>query len=274
MGEMKDITIIQCGHDKSGTYLLYRLLSGILRQNNLYCSFMASSGLGFIIDRCFPENKRYDEVNEVDYIRKGNGGWGVNFPSPDCRHVPVDLDLILQYSSFCYTHESPATIDALRDKFSHRIYLMRDGRDVVNSYIHFLTNDISLNLCPEYKISNPLHLYDNLSYFEKLVRDWHEHILSYDEYKEDYCMLKFEDLLEDREKVIKTLSCYLDLPVNATELAGSTTFKAMKKKAPLHLRRGLQGDWSTYFTDKHKEIFKSVAGDSLIQQGYEKSNQW
>lgn len=274
MTEIKDIKIIQCGHDKSGTYLLYRLLSGILRQNNLYRSFLSSSGIGYIIDRLLSDNKRYPEVNEVDYIRQDNGTWGFNFPSPTCRHVPIDIDLVLQYSALCYTHEKPAAVAVLRDKFTHRVYILRDGRDVVNSFIHFLIDDISLKLCPEYTIRDPRRLYDNLDYFKNLVQRWQEHVLSYEKHKDDFFLVTFEALLEDREKVLADLGLYLGLAVNPAELAASTSFEAMRETAPRHLRKGGRGNWKSFFTDKHKEVFKQVAGDCLVRQGYESSNDW
>jgi hypothetical protein len=272
--EMKNIKILQCGHDKSGTYLLYRILSGILRQNNLYCSFLASSGIGFIIDRLLPNHKRYPEVNEVDYIRQENGTWGFNFTSPVCRHVPMDIDMVLQYSTLCYTHEKPATTADFGDKFTHRVYILRDGRDVINSLIHFLTDEISLKLCPEYTIQDPRQLYDNLDYFKNLVRRWQEHVLSYQKYKNDFFLVTFEDLLEDREKVLAELGHYLGLSVNSVELTGSTSFAAMRKTAPQHLRKGIRGNWKSFFTDQHKELFKQVAGDCLVRLGYESSNDW
>lgn len=274
MTERRSVKILQCGHDKSGTYLLYRILSGILRQNNLYRSFLASSGIGFIIDHLLCDNKRYPEVNEVDYIRQDNGAWGFNFASPVCRHVPVDIDLVLHYSTLCYTHEKPEITADLGDKFSHRVYILRDGRDVINSLIHFLTDEISLKLCPEYTIRVPRQLYNNLDYFKNLVQRWREHVLSYEKHKNDFFLLTFEDLLEDRERVLTGLGHYLGLSVNSVELADSTSFETMRKTAPQHLRKGIRGNWKSFFTDKHKEIFKQVAGDCLIRLGYESSNDW
>jgi hypothetical protein len=274
MTAIKNIKILQCGHDKSGTYLLYQILSGMLRQNNLYRSFLTSSGLGHIIDLLLPDNKRYPEVNQVDYIRQDNGNWGINFPSPTCRHVPIDIELLLQYSTLCYTHEKPAVTTSLHDRFTHRIYMMRDGRDVVNSLIHFLTNDISLKLCPEYTIRDPRELYKNLDYFKNLVQLWQEHISSYQQYKNDFYLIKYEDILDNKEKILSELGNYLDLTVNQTEVLNNTEFAIMQNSAPDHLRRGGQGEWKSFFTNAHKTIFKQVAGNCLIQQGYELSEDW
>jgi hypothetical protein len=39
-------------------------------------------------------------------------------------------------------------------------------------------------------------------------------------------------------------------------------------------RKGQPGSWQEYFTAKNKEIFKQIAGDLLIQMGYEKDLSW
>ena len=39
-------------------------------------------------------------------------------------------------------------------------------------------------------------------------------------------------------------------------------------------RSGKTGEWKKHFTGEHKKIFKEVAGDLLIQLGYEKDNDW
>lgn len=39
-------------------------------------------------------------------------------------------------------------------------------------------------------------------------------------------------------------------------------------------RQGTPGTWQTYFTPTHKRLFKDVAGDLLIQMGYEASYDW
>jgi len=271
---MNTVRLLQCGHDKSGTYLLFRILSQILSQNNLYRSFVASSGIGRIIDSHFSENKRFPEVNQLDYIRKQDGQWGLNFPSPTCRHIPVDLDLVLETGTLIYTHEPTTLLEPIRQRFTHRIYLLRDGRDVVNSLIHFLTNDISLKLCPEYTIRNPAALYRDLSYFRRLVCRWEEHVRSFTVSSSDYMLVKFEEILEDRTTVITALCKHLGLDADLSEIAEHTSLASMKNTAPKHVRKGRIGDWNHYFSARHKKIFKEVAGDLLIAFRYEDDYDW
>ena len=39
-------------------------------------------------------------------------------------------------------------------------------------------------------------------------------------------------------------------------------------------RSGKTGEWKKYFNDEHKNLFKDVAGDLLVQLGYEKDDNW
>ena len=39
-------------------------------------------------------------------------------------------------------------------------------------------------------------------------------------------------------------------------------------------RSGKTGEWKQYFTNEHKKVFKAIAGDLLVQLGYEKNYDW
>jgi hypothetical protein len=39
-------------------------------------------------------------------------------------------------------------------------------------------------------------------------------------------------------------------------------------------RKGKPGGWQEHFTVKNKQVFKEIAGDLLIQMGYEKDLDW
>jgi Sulfotransferase domain len=41
-----------------------------------------------------------------------------------------------------------------------------------------------------------------------------------------------------------------------------------------HERKGIEGDWKNYFTDRIARLFKQRYGDLLIQTGYEKNHSW
>ena len=41
-----------------------------------------------------------------------------------------------------------------------------------------------------------------------------------------------------------------------------------------HFRKGVVGDWKNYLNESHKSSFKEVAGDKLIEFGYEEDLNW
>ena len=265
---------LQCGHDKSGTYLLYKILSLAQKQTRHYKSFMQRSGVGTIIDTHLSRTKRYPEVNEVDHIRRTGDTWTLNFPSPICRHIPLDINLLINTSSLVYTHEKPSRLQPFRDRFTHRYYLIRDGRDVINSLMHFLTDDISRQLVPEYKISDPQVLYNDLEYFSRLVTKWAEHVSDYLQHAEDYILIHFEQLSKNPLVVLDQIKSETGLDFDFGRITEETSFGHMKQTAPAHLRKGRAGDWRNYFSARHKEIFKAIAGHMLTHFEYEPTMEW
>ena len=90
--------------------------------------------------------------------------------------------------------------------------------------------------------------------------------------------IRFEDLINDRDV---TLNAMLD-EVEKTgyriptprEKALSVLVKAIQPTKSHTFRAGRTGGWKEHFTDEHKWLFKDVAGDLLVQLGYEKNNDW
>jgi hypothetical protein len=55
----------------------------------------------------------------------------------------------------------------------------------------------------------------------------------------------------------------LEILIDAIQPQKSHTFRA-----------GKTGGWKEHFTPEHKALFKEVAGDLLVQLGYEQDNDW
>jgi hypothetical protein len=41
-----------------------------------------------------------------------------------------------------------------------------------------------------------------------------------------------------------------------------------------HFRKGITGDWQNYFNKAHRQRFKELAGDWLVEMGYETGLDW
>ena len=46
------------------------------------------------------------------------------------------------------------------------------------------------------------------------------------------------------------------------------------QEAASFFRTGIAGDWQNVFTEQERRDFKAVAGDLLIELGYERDNDW
>lgn len=91
--------------------------------------------------------------------------------------------------------------------------------------------------------------------------------------------IRFEDLIgpdgggnqQAQDRTIQQIAKHIGLKLSREQLehvkkqlfGGTGTF-----------RKGVIGQWKRYFTDEHKKVFKEVAGQLLIDLGYEKDMEW
>lgn len=65
---------------------------------------------------------------------------------------------------------------------------------------------------------------------------------------------------------------YLD--VNLSEEQIIKVAKEIFFQRSTTFRKGQIGDWQNHFKDEHKQAFKEVAGETLINLGYENGYDW
>jgi len=93
------------------------------------------------------------------------------------------------------------------------------------------------------------------------------------------CTVHFEDLVGSKgsgddvkqEKSIRKIGLYLGI------LLDEERMENIKRKTfgESHtFRRGQIGSWKEEFALSHREAFKALAGDLLIQMGYEEDSDW
>ncbi|MGC9328611.1 MAG: sulfotransferase domain-containing protein, partial [Candidatus Hinthialibacter sp.] len=82
----------------------------------------------------------------------------------------------------------------------------------------------------------------------------------------------FVDLMKHLEIGVsrETLREVLDR-IQFQKIAGR---KAGKEDIHHHYRKGVANDWKNHLTDRHIDLFKSMAGDLLIDLGYEQDHNW
>lgn len=266
--------VLQCGYSKSGNYLLHRVLSSILERHGCFRSFVEASGVGAAIDALCPDTRRMPDARRVDNFKLVDGRWHVQFPDLRCRFLPLDFELALGHSTLVWSHDRPDHLAPWEDRFSHRIYVLRDGRDVVNSMLHYLVTPAILALYPDHRFETLDQIYADLEFFAGKVEAWRDHARALGDRAGRWHVVRYEALVERREQEIAALAAHLGLPLDAAPLAASTDFARMRTAAPRHLREGRRGDWQRHFGSRHREVFKRIAGAELIAFGYADSLDW
>jgi hypothetical protein len=97
--------------------------------------------------------------------------------------------------------------------------------------------------------------------------------------------VKFEDLVGERgggseEKrlyIIEQILDYLEIDLSNEQIKSRFASSALNPEESHTFKKGSQGNiggWKTVFKESHKEKFKIVAGDLLIELGYEQDLNW
>lgn len=185
-----------------------------------------------------------------------------------------------------YVEATPENVSFLcrPDRVNYFIY--RDPRDMLVSQVFFATDMHEEHGMHEYYKSLP-------DFGERLkvaitgmdqdglrmvsVRQRYEGVFEWLEQKHILC-LRFEDLIDNRDA---TLNAMLD-EVERTghkipaprEKALPVLVEAIQPHKSRTFRSGKTGGWREHFTEKHKELFKDIAGDLLVKLGYEENNDW
>ncbi len=89
--------------------------------------------------------------------------------------------------------------------------------------------------------------------------------------------LQFEEFVHQRPRALGRVADHflarVPLTIPRPQLIEVLSAAIQPHRSPT-FRSGKTGEWRRYFTPAHKRLFKEVAGDLLIQLGYEKDNDW
>ena len=283
--------ILTCGHPKSGLYLTVRVVALLLEGRGLLRSYKKETGLDRVIDEELAENKIFPEISWLDHVRTFQAHFRNMWPElqaqrfflgwPDPKrpfHVAPIADVVAG-SSLLWSSLEPR--DTLHDDFrdvTHRVCSVRDGRDVAVSYLHYITSDIMNRLGPANRaLGSSADALANLDKFAELASTWSRSVKQVLAMRSSFLVVRFEDLVADKAGEVERIGRALGLDPTPEEVEGivtRTTPAATAGHAPKHLRKGVAGDWRNHFTDAHVAIFKQVAGDALIDAGYETGHDW
>ena len=179
------------------------------------------------------------------------------------------------------------------------IHIIRDGRDVAVSLMHHMWNHAKseggvYDLEPEelekrhaYRTGSLVPPADSLFTKERLIRiatDWCTEVGKATKDGRtllggNYIEVRYEDLLERPVEETRRLVAFLgaedtseEVARRCTEKAGferHTSRKRGQEDSSSRYRKGVAGDWTNVFTEEDQRIFMEIAGNLLIELGYE-----
>jgi hypothetical protein len=158
-----------------------------------------------------------------------------------------------------------------------QVHLFRDGRDVVVSKYFF-----DKDFCVKNGITSSFED-DFDSFVEKTSHEWANYVHAWHE-QSTVSSIRYERFLADPAGEVGALifemfaeeldKSYLDGVVSRFTRA---KFSASLDAAFSHntfVRKGVAGDWRNHFSEKNVAAFKSIAGNVLIELGYERDQKW
>jgi hypothetical protein len=201
-----------------------------------------------------------------------------------------------------------ANLDEIHEIYPNAriIHIVRDGRDVAVSAMHHwwrLAKDREggiFELTPEELEIRDAYLKDREGFLAsgrsifteerlgQLARRWSYRVGKAHRdgtalYGERYLEIRYEDLLQDPpdtlRQVLELLRARRGDPIIERCIRASTFERVASRRqgeedSSSFFRKGVAGDWRGIFTERDREIYRTLAGDRLIEMGYESSDDW
>jgi hypothetical protein len=163
---------------------------------------------------------------------------------------------------FVKTHEI-----ASPDDRNPAVYVLRDGRDALVSYVHFSR---------AYEPADSRLSFDQS--LELLIRSqdhfggWSRHVTAWSERTAPTSIVRYQELLDRPvETVIDAFKKIEVVLPNAS--GGMPDFEELKRAIPEFFRKGQSGAWKTEMTAELQELFWSLHGEVMERLDYARSVQ-
>ena len=189
-----------------------------------------------------------------------------------------------------YDRTAQLVVDGIRHFFpaSKIIWLMRDGRDVATSGVFdWLTKDAVGKPRHDFyvleKRDQPLQRF----FDDEAICRWAELWVDTNSVmKRDQniaASVRYEDMLVNLDSVLRRV--FESLRISSEEAivdqcVSQASFATMSgredgKESPLaKARKGVSGDWRNFFTKPDGRLFDEIAGEQLLEFGYESDRDW
>lgn len=266
---------------KTGTHLVRPLLEHLTAKNSIsYWSPEVNCYKSYFYDKNMTEL-----LLLLPHIVQA---YWLHQPIPTHSFLSV-LDQLQFTDNFLVTH-APFSLEMeaiLKERNCPVFFLIRDPRDWVISVIKhppisgvdiygapigdkfFLSLDMNQKI--DYVIQGTPWYYSAREVYEKFL-PWMKSSVC--------CTLRFEALLgpqggaySEKEQIAELRKIATALHLDVSDEMLLETFQASFGKGTI-FSKGKAGSWKDYFNEEHKEHFKQILGDILIELGYEKDNNW
>jgi hypothetical protein len=222
----------------------------------------------------------YVAAAPIRTIRKDGGRRDANEIVSDLRLVPRGV------IGWGYVEASLENVAVLCHPGRVNYFIYRDPRDMLVSQIFFATDmheehgmHTFYQSLPDFgeRLKVAITGIDRDGLKMVSVKQRYEGVFEWLEQPGMMC-IRFEDLIDNRDA---TLNAMLD-EVEETgykiptprEKALEILVDAIQPRKSHTFRSGKTDGWKEYFTNEHKTLFKDVAGDLLVELGYETNNDW
>jgi sulfotransferase 6B1 len=243
---------------KSGSHLLLQILNGFTQI--MPYRYVEADPVRTIAKE--GRRKRKEEIlDDLQRVPRGVIGWG-------------------------YVEVSPENVAFLCRPGRVNYFIYRDPRDMLVSQVFFATDMYENHGMHAYYKSLPdfnarlkvaITGIDRDGLYMVSVKQRYEGVFQWLEQKHVLC-IRFEDLINQRDVTLDAMLAEVEktgykIPT-PREKALSVLVEAIQPKKSHTFRSGKTGGWREHFTEEHKKLFKDMAGDLLMQLGYEKNNDW
>jgi len=261
------VRVLQAGYLRSGNYLLWRILQQTFAAAGLprpsYCQRSP------LHDVARSWRLSFLEEADVDILEITPAGTFWVIP-PYYRKRIRDIDAYLEQTSHVWTHCSyHPDIAPLAARFNKVIYVLRDVRDAMLSYVEYMNSPF---IREEYADFEPIDVSSTVA-SGHLAQEWRQHLARWLLHGRDMGVhfVVFERLVHAFDEEYADLLAYLGMELDCGAIAQvrrEVAFAAMKEVSPGHLGQGKTGRWIRSLDAEQVQRMTSQCGSMLDLLGY------
>lgn len=255
---------------KSGTLWLYQILASVLDANQIERQSFIGGHPAYAAGASWPHH--FAGRADIDYLfMTPRGDWACYAE----QRVPIpSIDAYLSRTNFVRSHSGlNASVLRLLPRFDRTVYLVRDPRDRIISWAHYLFLPERLQVAPR-ATRGHRSVEDYLAAeFAYEMHRWVREVSAYLQILPTHPMhvVFYERLLHAFDSELDALVDFLGLslsPEARARLASEVAFATMQRQHRGHVRQGEAGGWRTRLTAAQQAQAVRIAGPLLSLLGY------